>query len=199
MKNIKKPFLTGVAIGVCLGAIAGFLFPLNLFQYWKRLDYFPYPVTKIVNVWGNKIWVEGLSGKPFVLDYPCDKESCWQETKPQESLFDRSGLGPLYNLQVNETCRFENITYPLFRKIKMCAGTNYPVADTISWVYLALTENGEIWAWQGGSIVPPFCFLFPPAFAFLGIIPGSVLGLFLIGSEKPRIGYRTLINNLFTL
>jgi hypothetical protein len=181
---------TGIFIGVCIGAIAGFLFPINLLQYWKRLTYFPYPVEKIINVWGDKIWVETEEGNSFVLIYPCDEKLCWRETKLPTNLFNRSGFGPSYDLQITDTCKFEHLTYPLFRRTKMCVGTNYPVADTISWIYLALTENGEIWAWQGGFIIPPACFFFPFAFAIIGIFPGLAIGSVLIGMEKLKTYYR---------
>ncbi len=191
MQSKKSLLQTGIIIGVCLGAVAGFLFPVGLLQYWRRLDYFPYPVAKIdyISVFGQEIWVETTTGDIFTVYYPCNEKICWKKSDALPDHSDRSGFGPYFELKVNQTCRFDHFTYPFFREVKLCVGTNYPVADTTEWIYLALTENGEIWAWQGGFIIPPACFFFPFAFAFVGVFPGLALGSVLIGIQKLKSHY----------
>lgn len=183
----KKLLQIGILIGICMGCVAGFLFPFNMLNFWRRLNFFPYHITKIVDVMGINISVETQTGEFFILNSQCEQELCWQRVDPSKVLFDRSGYDdPYYDLQVNTTCKFEHFTYPLFRRIKMCAGTNYPVMETTEWVYVALTENGEVWVWDGGFIIPPACFIFPPIFALLGIVPGVFLGFLLVATKKLR-------------
>jgi hypothetical protein len=173
-------------IGALLGAVAGFLVPMNLLQYWKRIAYFPYPVEKIayINVWGETIWVEADGGELFTLQNPCVERPCWEKALVPPDYSDRSDFGPGYQMEVNETCKFENFTYPLFRKTKMCASTNYPVADMNGSLYLALSADGEIFVWRSGFLSLRSLLCLPPVFAFFGLFAGLVLAGLIIATRK---------------
>lgn len=186
MDRPGRLIILGIAIGVGLGCIAGILSYFGLLQYWEKIDYFPYPVEKIIyiNVWGSTIWVETKDDGMFTLNHPCIKDPCWKKSETAPDYSDRSGFGGFFDMQVSENCTFKEFTYPLFFKPKTCVGTNIPFADFIYHKYLALTNDGEIWVWNSGGRTVLTFFLVPPLFAAIGLFPGLILGLTLFGIHK---------------
>lgn len=101
MQSKKNLLQTGIIVGVCLGAVTGFLLPLNALQYWKQLSCFPYPVSRIVyvDVWGDTIWVEADNGDLYIVRYPYE-DQCWEKSMTPPDSSDRAGFGPYFDLKI---------------------------------------------------------------------------------------------------
>jgi hypothetical protein len=147
--------------------------------YWKRIEYFPYPVQRVVYIspFGGTLWVETDRKEFFEVRIPCNDGSCWTKLAalPEDP---RTGWGDYFALEENIDCRFDRFTWPPPVPVKSCIGGYYAVVDTYEWLFLAITPSGKVWAWRSGTAGILGAFIIPVWFAVLGATPGAVLGWF---------------------
>jgi hypothetical protein len=187
VKSNNQLLKIGLIIGVCLGAIYGcFAAFSGSSGYWKNLD-FPFPIANIVYIdAADRIWVETADQDLYTISFHCSKEPCWEKASSLPDYSDRESWGKEYQFQFVEDCAFEHLTYPLFQQTKKCASANSQFPEGEIWIYLTLTKSGNLYYWQGSSGLYDMLgiLIFPLFFAFIGLVPGSILGILLVGIRK---------------
>jgi hypothetical protein len=169
-------FLCSLILGPIFGCLLGGWWYSGADTFWKRIDYFPLPVSKILALkpFGEEFWVETTGEEIYKIVYPCSKDqTCW--TKARDVPSDISD-GNAVDYKVSDArCENNNFVYPLFHKIKMCITSATHAPDATWTVSLALTNAGDLWIWDQPwespyTVVPNITGL---------MIAGAVTGIFI--------------------
>lgn len=177
---------------ITLGPLLGFLLTTFWFAggntFWKSIDYFPYPVEKIIALqpYGNEFWVVTAENETYHILFPCEgTETCWEQVDevPDVAPSDK------YNVSENK-CEINSFAYPLSRPIKTCISstifaktTTEGSASTVDnpWrVSLALTNDSELWIWQKPWNFANRVLAFKVFFTFIGLSAGLAVDTLLV-------------------
>ena len=175
--------------------ILGIVFGSMVYSYrsqsantsWQPIDYFPFPVTKILGIrpMGKEFWVESDQHLIYKITYPCLKSvSCWQRVDHVPS--DLAGKEyVLYNVQ-SGGCKNDRIVLPLPWKIDTCT-TSTTLGGESAWVVSVALVHNKLWIWNqpwtspydgmSASLVAP--------------VTGAVLGIFVGIAIVERYGHST--------
>ena len=152
--------------------------------FWKQIDYFPYPVEKILTLqpYGNEFWVTTTDNDIYHVLYPCEgTDTCWQKDDAVPDVV------PSDNYVVSDNkCVTDYFIYPLLRhKITACV-TSTEFAETPRgasvnsvtnpWrVSLALTDDNTLWIWQKPWNFPNRVLGYKVFFTFIGLSLGWIV------------------------
>lgn len=181
-KNIKHVLiiLCFLILGSILSCGLSVLWYSGANTFWKRIDYFPYPVKKIIALkpFGKEFWVETIENEIYQITYPClEVGICW---KRSENVPSDPTDGQFIDYKVsNDRCKNNNFVYPLPHVIKMCV-TSVVFGEALWTTSLALTNNDKLWIWNKAWIPPDTMLLSIVASTIFGLIIGLLVGLFLI-------------------
>lgn len=184
--NSSKRLITLLSCAI-FGPLIGFLLTSFWFAgggtFWKPIDYFPYPVEKIINLqpYGNEFWVTTTDNTTYHVLYPCQgTEGCWQEDNEVPDLVPSDKY-----VASDNKCESDYFIYPLFHKIKSCVtSTIFAKApqgsstNTIAnpWrVSLALTDDNTLWIWQKTWNFPNRVLAYKVFFTALGLLIGLMV------------------------
>ncbi len=143
-------FLCCLILVPVLGCLLSVFWYSGANTFWKPIDYFPYPVQKIIAVkpFGKEFWVETSENAIYKITYPCAKnQTCWTKTDSVPTDLSDGLPNPIEYKLNNDKCENDNFIYPLFRKIRMCM-TTIVHHESLWTTSLALTDNGSLWIWN---------------------------------------------------
>jgi|GEM_PF-2035697 len=172
---------------VILGPLLGFLLITLWFAggntFWKQIEYFPYPVAKILTLqpYGNEFWVTTTDNATYHILYPCEgTEACWQQDDAVPDVVPSDE----YVVSDNK-CANASFVYPLSRKVKTCVTSTIFAKTTQGarensipnpWrVSLALTEDNQLWIWQKPWNFPNRVIAYKVFFTFIGLAIGLAI------------------------
>ena len=181
---------------IILGPLLGFLLTSFWFAggntFWKQVDYFPFPVEKILALqpYGNGFWVMTVDNDVYRVLYPCEgTEACWQ----QDDAVPDVAPSDKYVVSDNK-CENDYFEYPLSRKIKTCiSSTTFAKASSESsantvdnpWrVSLALTDENELWIWQKPWNFANRVLAFKVFFTFIGLSIGLIIDTLIVRKSQ---------------
>ncbi len=187
-----KTFLSCITLGPLLGFLLTSLWFAGGNTFWKQIDYFPFPVEKILNLqpYGNEFWVATVDDDIYHVLYPCEgAETCWEkvDTVPDVAPSDKYVIS-------DNTCANDYFAYPLSHPIKTCiSSTTFAKAsqkDSVttienSWrVALALTDDDQLWIWQKPWNFPDRVLAYKVFFTFIGLSMGLIIDTLLVRKSK---------------
>jgi len=178
MKLTKKilVFVGSIILVPVLGCLLSVFWVEGGNTFWKPIDYFPFPVEKILLMepFGREFWVKSGDNAIYHIVYPCaNGQGCWDQVDGAPQI-DLTYID--YQVTAN-ACENDSIAYPLVRKIRSCITSIVP--NESPWmVSLALTEDQKLWIWQKPWNSPYNELAGMVGATFFSAIIGLVIGVF---------------------